>query len=145
MKKKILIGLLAILVIIQFIRIDKTPEFAEPELDLIAVTNPPKQIQTMLKTSCYDCHSNQTKYPWYSNIAPISWWIKDHIDHAKGHLNFSIWAEYPNDKALHKLEECVEMLENKEMPLPSYLIMHGDADLNEENRNSLIAWFESLE
>ncbi len=145
MKKKIGLGLLAIIVIIQFIRIDKeNPAYVE-ENDFIYQMNPPEHIEKILRTSCYDCHSSQTKYPWYSNVAPISWWLSDHIEEARGHLNFSDWETYELKRKEHKLEECVDMLEAKEMPLSSYLITHGDAELSAEELEELVDWFKSID
>lgn len=144
MLKKIGLALLAIVIIIQFSRIDKVNPEAIPEKDFMTITNSPENIKKILKTSCYDCHSNLTEYPWYSNVAPISWWLKDHIDDGRKHLNFSDWADYPLKKKKHKLEECWEMVGNEEMPLPSYLITHGDAELTAEERAELVAWFKGL-
>jgi hypothetical protein len=144
MAKKIGLALLAILLIIQFFRIDKTVPVENVEEDFIVQTNPPENIQQILKTSCYDCHSFQTKYPWYSNVAPISWWLKDHINDGRKHLNFSTWGTYEMKRKKHKLEECWEEVEKKEMPLESYLYTHGDADLTVEQRAELVNWFKSL-
>ncbi len=142
MIKKILIGLVAILVIIQFFRIDKTNPEVIAENDFINMVQPDENIQAILKTSCYDCHSNETKYPWYTNIAPISWWVKDHINDGRKHLNFSEWGTYKEKKQKHKLEECFEEVEEGEMPMESYLIVHGEAELNTEQKEELVTWFK---
>lgn len=143
MIKKIAIGFMFLLVIIQFFRIDKTNPKIVAENDFIFQTNPPEHIQTILKTSCYDCHSNESTYPWYTNVAPISWWIKHHINEAREELNFSTWASYPLKKQKHKLEEVYEEVEEGEMPLPSYLIVHSEAKLTTEQKNELVAWFKA--
>lgn len=145
MIKKIVIGciVLLVLVIIQFIRIDKTNLEVVIENDFIVQTNPPEHIQTILKTSCYDCHSNESTYPWYTNVAPISWWVKQHINEAREELNFSEWTSYPLKKQKHKLEEVYEEVEEGEMPLPSYLIVHSEAKLTTEQKNELVAWFKA--
>ncbi len=142
--KKIVIMLMVILVFIQIFRIDKTNPPVKPESDFINVKHPPAGITNILKTSCYDCHSNETVYPWYTNIAPVSWWLKNHINEGRHHLNFSDWANYNSKKSDHKLEECVEMLQKSEMPLSSYTFIHRDASLNEDQRHALIIWFESM-
>ncbi len=142
MIKKIVIGCIALLVIIQFIRIDKTNPAVVIENDFIVQTNPPEHIQTILKTSCYDCHSNESTYPWYTNVAPISWWVKQHINEAREELNFSEWGTFNAKRQKHKLEECFEMIEENEMPLPSYLIVHSEAKLTTEQKNELVAWFK---
>ncbi len=144
MIKKIGLVLFAIIVIIQFFRIDKTTPELIVEDDFMFQINPPQHIKETLKTSCYDCHSFETKYPWYSNVSPISWWLKDHINDARKHLNFSTWGTYDLKKKKHKLEECWEELEKGEMPLESYLYTHGDADLTAEERAELVEWFKSL-
>lgn len=143
MIKKIAIGCIILLVIIQFIRIDKTNPEVVIENDFIVQTNPPEHIQTILKTSCYDCHSNESTYPWYTNVAPISWWVKQHINEAREELNFSEWGTFKEKRKKHKLEEGAEMIEESEMPLPSYLISHSEAKLTTEQKNELIAWFKA--
>ncbi len=140
--RKIGLGLLLVLVGIQFVRIDKTnPPVVEGE-DFIVVTQPPAEVATLLRNACYDCHSNETKYPWYTNVAPISWWIEEHIRHGRGELNFSKWGTYPIKKAHHKLKESYEMVEGKEMPLPSYLWTHSEAELTNEEQQLLVQWFK---
>jgi hypothetical protein len=144
LKKKIIYGLLALLVIIQFIRIDKTNPEVDPELDFVVLSNTPRDIQNLLQSSCYDCHSNETIYPWYSNVAPVSWWIKKHVNDGRGHLNFSGWGEYDEKRKDHKLEEIIEEVEEHEMPLKSYLIMHSEAELKDTQREQLTTWIQSL-
>jgi len=145
MLKKIGLALVAILVIIQFFRIDKVNPEILVEKDFITQTNPPESIQKILKNACYDCHSFETKYPWYSNVAPISWWLKNHINEAREELNFSEWADYKLKKKKHKLEECREMVEDGEMPLESYLITHAEAKLSQEEKEDLVNWFKSID
>jgi hypothetical protein len=98
-----------------------------------------------MKTTCYDCHSEETKTPWYAQVAPFSWWINDHINEGKEHLNFSAFGTYSAKKAAHKMEECYEELEKGEMPLTSYTITHADARLSDEQKATLINWFKSVE
>ena len=142
MIKKISIGLIAVLVIIQFFRIDKTNPVIIQENDFITITNPPENVSVILKTSCYDCHSNETKYPWYTNISPLSWWIKDHINEGREELNFSEWGTFKEKRKNHKLEECIELIDEDEMPLSSYLITHGDAKLTADDKGFLLEWFK---
>ena len=140
--KKLLVALLAVFIVMQFFRIDKTNPKVEPAKDFLAITNPPADIKKMIKSACYDCHSDQTVYPWYSNIAPVSWWLADHIEEGKSHLNFCVFGDYDEDKANHKLHECEEEVEHKEMPLDSYTWTHGDAKLSDAQREKLAEWFE---
>lgn len=142
MKKKIGIGLLIVLVGIQFVMIDKENPEVDESKDFITITAPPAEAEHILRVACYDCHSNETAYPWYSNIAPVSWWLKSHIDEGREHLNFSVWGEYETKRATHKLDECVEMVEEGKMPLDSYTWTHGDADLSDADRELLVEWFK---
>lgn len=134
----------ALFLILQAFRIDKHIQAPDPAKDFILLHQPDEELGQILKNSCYDCHSNQPAYPWYTNIAPVSWWIKHHINEGSEHLNFSEWSTYSSRKADHKLKECVEMLEESEMPLSSYVLMHGDAALSTEQVNKLTAYFNSL-
>jgi hypothetical protein len=143
-KKNILKIIVAVIVIIQFFRIDKTTSPVDPVKDFISVTNPPIRVAEIMKTSCYDCHSNQTNYPWYTNIAPVSWWIGHHIEEGKEHLNFSKWGDYSAKKADHKLEEFYEEVEEGEMPLNFYKALHADSQLSAEDKRLLINWVKSL-
>lgn len=141
--KKLLLVFLGIVIVIQFIRIDKTTPTVEQKQDFISVTSAPDDVAKILKTSCYDCHSYSTAHPWYSKIAPVSWWLKQHIDEGREHLNFSIWGEYSLKEADEKLEECAEEVQKGEMPLSSYTLIHGDAKLSKEQKNILVNFFKS--
>lgn len=143
MIKKILIGIAALLIIIQFFRIDKTNPPIIQENDFITISNPPANVAKIIKTSCYDCHSNETKYPWYTNFAPLSWWIKHHINEGREELNFSVWGTYKEKRKKHKIEECVELVDEDEMPLSSYLITHEEAKLTADEKGYLLEWFKT--
>jgi len=142
--KRIGLALLAVLVVIQFFGIDKENPPVDSSQDFMAVAAPPADVAEMLKTACYDCHSHETAYPWYSNIAPVSWWLKDHIDHGREELNFSKWGTYKAEKAAHKAEESAEEVEEQHMPIKPYLITHADARLSDEQRERLATWFMAL-
>lgn len=145
MKQKIILCLIAIFIFIQFKRIDKTNPSVDTTINFInVVDNIPNDIKKILINSCYDCHSYETKYPWYTNIAPISWWIEHHINEGRDELNFSVWDKYSYKRKDHKLEEIVEMVEEKEMPLKSYLPMHPEAKLTDSQRKILIDWANNL-
>ena len=136
----ILLFVLFAFVVIQFI---KRPEkISEPvtDNDIIGLLNVDQEIALMLKASCYDCHSNQPRYPWYANVAPLNWWIGDHIEHGRDELNFSLWGTFTARRRDHKLEEMVEMVEDREMPLPNYLPMHKEAKLSDEQIEKLKKW-----
>ncbi len=140
--KKIAWILLIAFVIMQFIRPDKNETTGDHLALFLTETNPPQEVREILKSSCYDCHSNQTEYPWYNAIAPVSYWIADHIDHGKGELNFSEWDSYGPRKKDHKLEEVVETVKSGEMPLEEYTWTHGDAQLTDEQRRAVVEWAE---
>lgn len=141
---KIIAGIILVFIILQFFGPDTSSPSADPSKDFITNTQPPEQVSTILKSACYDCHSYQTKYPWYANIEPVSWWLQDHIEHGRDEFNMSLWTDYPSDRADHKLEEAIELVEEEEMPLPSYTWIHGDARLTSEQRQTLTDWFSSL-
>ncbi len=140
-RRKLLVGLVIVLVLMQLIPIDKTQPPTDPAKDFVAILQPPDDLRSIIKAACYDCHSHETIYPWYSNIAPISFWLKSHVNEAREHLNFSDWGSYPNKRAHHKLEECYEEVEEGHMPLPSYTWMHPEAKITEAQRRALANWF----
>ena len=143
-KKNLVIGVILLIVLMQVFQIDKENPPVDPSIYLITVMEPPLEVANILKASCYDCHSHETEYPWYTNIAPFSWWIGHHIEEGREHLNFSEWANYEEKKALHKLEEMYEEVEEGEMPLESYLWIHSEAKLSKRQSAALINWVKSI-
>lgn len=141
--KKIGIAFIVIFIVIQVFQINKTINPVNEQTDFIAVTQTNPEVATILKNACYDCHSNQPTYPWYTSVAPVSWWIKNHINEGSKHLNFSIWQTYTVKRKDHKLEECVEMIEEGEMPMNSYTWMHPEAKLTDAQKQLLIDWFKA--
>lgn len=141
MKKKILIGVAVVFVVMQFFRIDKTNPETKEGNDIVSILQPTEEVVTILKTHCYDCHSNEATYPWYSNIAPVSWVVGHHVEEGREHINFSAWGDYDTEKQEHKLEECYEEVEEHEMPLSGYGLVHGD--MLEDDREKLEEWFKS--
>lgn len=144
MGKKILYGLLAVLVIMQFIRPERNVSEIPSANDIRVQYPMPANVESILKRACYDCHSNNTNYPWYTNIQPIGWWMQHHVDEGKAELDFSEFATYSPKKADHKLEEVVEMVEEKEMPLESYTWIHKDAVLSAEEIEIVTQWANEL-
>lgn len=142
--KKILVSLLAILIIIQLFRPEKNQSTAETPNDIFAHYQASESTKQLIHTSCYDCHSNNTKYPWYAEIQPVAWWLADHVNEGKSELNFSEFANYAPKKADHKMEEFVEMIKEGEMPLKSYTLIHADARLTDEQRADLAKWAEDV-
>ena len=97
-------------------------------------------MKAILRRACYDCHSHETHWPWYSRIAPISWWVVEHVDHGRGDLNFSEWPNFDFEAQQIEFLDIAEQVENGEMPLPNYLILHRDARLSDEDRRILLEW-----
>ena len=137
----VLLILLLILLLIQFLPVDRSIPESGPELDYLAMTAVPENIATLLKAACYDCHSYESSYPWYSYVAPIGGWIQGHIKHGRGNLNFSLWGEYSEEDRLKMLDEIAEEVEAKHMPLTSYTWLHQEARMTDEERMSLSEWF----
>jgi len=142
-KRNLLIVFLTIFALIQLKSIDKSQIKINPESDFLILENAPKEVTELLKTSCYDCHSNQTHYPWYSNIAPVSWWLKGHIDHGREKLNFSEWDSYTPDQGDTLKVKSADMIEKKWMPILTYKIIHKDSRLNEVQREVLVDWLRN--
>lgn len=138
--KPILVGILVTFVVIQFIA--RPEKINEPvnENDIISVLEIEGPMATMLKSACYDCHSDQPRYPWYASIAPVSWKIGQHIEEGRDELNFSKWATFSAKRRDHKLEEMIEEVEGGKMPQPNYVRMHSEAKLTDEQVASLKIW-----
>lgn len=128
---------------IQFSRPDLTnPPVVQAEA-LAATTEVPENVAAILKRSCNDCHSNETVYPWYSNVAPFSWLLAEHIEDGRQELNFSVWNSYSAKKKRNKFEEICEQVMSGEMPHSQYLWLHSEARLSEEDKKILCAWAET--
>ena len=143
--KKILIALLVVLVAIQFFQIDKTNPVTDEKLDFLVINNTSPEIASQIKASCYVCHSNQSTYPAYTYVQPIGWFVKNHIEDGKKHLNFSEFGNYSAKKQAHKMEECYELVEEAEMPLSSYTLIHDEALLDATQKEVLINYFKKIE
>ena len=142
--KKIFWLLLLALVIIQFFRPEKNIAAAPSPTDIATKYAIPAEVKPILDKACYDCHSNNTMYPWYSNIQPVAWWLANHIKDGKRHLNFSSFTTYSYKRADHKMEEVIETVEKHEMPLPSYTWTHKDAKLTDAERATLKNWAQQV-
>lgn len=127
-------------VAIQFIRPARINPLTVPERALAARLPITKQAAAVLDRACRDCHSNDTRWPWYSNVAPVSWFIVDHVNHGRRHLNFSDWAQYPAETAGRLLENTCAYARKGTMPLPSYLRLHREARLSDDDVAALCDW-----
>jgi hypothetical protein len=138
--KNIGITFLIIILAIQFVPTEKNSGNTFGPNHISTIIPITENINQILVTSCYDCHSNHTEYPWYNNLQPIAFWLNHHIDEGKDELNFSEFATYTKKRQLHKLDEIVEMVETHEMPLSSYTLVHTNAKLTNEQQKLLIEW-----
>jgi hypothetical protein len=147
MKKKIkLIGVIFLSIVIG-IQIIPTSTNKQKEIvpnDFIKTFAPPEQISYLLKNSCYDCHSNNTDYPWYNNLQPIGWYMEEHIKEAKNSLNFSEFNAYSNRKKRSKIKSIISQIKDDEMPLSSYTFIHTHAKLSEKEKSDLEIYFNQL-
>ncbi|RMH04788.1 MAG: heme-binding protein [Planctomycetota bacterium] len=130
-KLKILVLLLVAFVAIQFVPV----ECSNPPV--VSDFDGPAEIAALLRRACYDCHSNETRWPWYARVAPVSWLLAEHVEDGRKHLNFSEWDE---DEAWENKEEIGEEVGEGEMPLKGYALLHAEARLSEEERAALLAW-----
>jgi Haem-binding domain len=128
--QKILIVLLVIFIGIQFIRPARNNGVAETVTDITHYVKVPDTVINILKTSCYDCHSNHTVYPWYVNINPVGLWMKNHIDDGKQAINFSDLSGFSKKKLDHRMKDIANQVDSNEMPLTSYTFIHRYAKLD---------------
>jgi len=136
------IGIAAGLIVIQFFQpeIDMAP--ADPAEDLLMVTSAPEALSELIRSSCYDCHSNQTNYPWYNKIAPVSWYLHKHITKGIGDMNVSTYGSLDKADKIELLVDVCEVMEDGTMPLASYAFIHKAARLSEEEREAICLWSE---
>ena len=142
--KRILLLLLILLVIAQFFGPEKNEgDLASIDAFLVE-TNPPEEVKLILKESCYDCHSDVTRYPWYNTITPVNYWLADHIKHGKKHFNMSNWVGNSTKRKDHKFEELIEMVEEETMPLNSYTWTHTEEKLTDAQIKTVIDWAKQV-
>ena len=144
MIRKILLVLLAVFILMQVIRPKLDNKSGAVTNSISTITSIPEETDQLLRRSCYDCHSNTTVYPWYSHIQPVGWWLDDHVNEGKKELNFDEFTTYSLRRQYHKLEEVVEQVKEKEMPLNSYTWIHKEADLTVAQRQQLASWADKL-
>ena len=142
--KIILLILLVAFVGIQFIPTERNQTDIVPVTDFMLVNNVPNNIKNKLQVSCYDCHSNNTKYPWYNKIQPVAWFLEEHVKNGKAELNFSEWGSLSSRRKASKLRSIIKQIESKEMPLDSYTLIHKDAKLSSEETNEIINFITQL-
>lgn len=141
--KRILKALLILFIVIQFFQPDKNNNDVYSDKSISTVVPVPDTVMHLLKTGCYDCHSNNTNYPWYTNIQPVGWWMKNHITEGKQHLNFDEFEQYEKEKMLDKLKDIKKSQVQSWMPISSYTLMHKNAIFSDAEKQSIIRWADS--
>lgn len=142
--KSILFVWIAASIVIQFIPTARNQSELVPKADFLLANDVPKSIGKLLKVSCYDCHSNNTAYPWYNKIQPLAWFLENHIKKGKDDLNFSDWDEYSNRRKNSKLESIISQIEDDEMPPFSYTLIHTNAVLSNSEKEALIDYMKHI-
>ncbi len=144
MKKIILIGIVVIIIGIQFIPANRPANSEDLSQDLITNNQIPENIQKILKNACYDCHSEQTEYRWYAYVAPVSFLVARDVNEGREHLNFTQWEKLDKSKKAKALDEMAEEVEEGDMPMPIYLITHPGAKLSDEDKKAFNEWAENF-
>lgn len=145
MLKKIITYGLAAFFAIQFIPMSRTNKPVKTSENLADLHEVPVKTMPVLKKACYDCHSNETKYPSYAYIAPFSWSLKSHVNNGRRYMNMSEWANYNNDQKKGILEKSIKTVELGTMPLPAYTAWHPEANLTDAEKLMLINYFQSVQ
>ncbi|MDY2585983.1 heme-binding domain-containing protein [Winogradskyella aquimaris] len=142
--KIIAVVLLVAFVGIQFVPTERNQSDVVPKTDFMLVNSVPDHIKSKLQTSCYDCHSNNTQYPWYNKVQPIAWFLEDHIKKGKAELNFNEWDSLSNRRKKSKLRSIIKQIESGEMPMASYTLIHTEATFSEEETQKVVKYMENL-
>ncbi len=142
-KKISLYVILAVIILIQFIPAGRPETKNSRENDLLYNNQVPEAVADMLKTSCYDCHSYEIKYPWYSYVAPVSWLVARDIREGLKELNFSEWESQSKMDKAKNLDNMTDEIKEGDMPMPIYTIIHRNAKLTDEQRQQLVDWADS--
>lgn len=133
----VLLGLAGLLLVVQLVPTDRsTPP-------VVSEVSAPGEVMTILRRACYDCHSNETRWPWYARIAPLSWWMAAHVRDGRGDLNFSDWPTFDFELQELAFRDIEEQISKGEMPLRNYTILHRAARLSEADRELILGWARS--
>ena len=139
-----LIALFIALVVMQVFHPAKNSTSTISPDDITKLYIVPDSVQKILQKACYDCHSNNTVYPWYNRVQPIAWWLNDHIEEGKDHVNFSEFGKYPLAKQAKKLKKCTHEMQEGDMPLNFYVWIHKDAILSDHEKQLVYDWANNL-
>lgn len=143
-KKIILVILVVVFILIQFYPSEKPSVLTDNPNDLIATNSVPENIASKLKAACYDCHSNESTFPWYASVAPTKWLVYDHINEGREELNFSNWNALSIDDKSDVLDNISTMVLEGEMPIKGYTILHSEANLSEADREAIATWADEM-
>lgn len=138
--KKIFLALVIVFIAIQFIQPPRNRNGQVLHADITKTVNVPDNVLIIFQKACYDCHSDNTRYPWYMNLQPMGWVMAYHIKTGKGNLNFSEFGSYSKRKQANKLRAIGKSIQEGSMPISSYTSMHADAKLSEENKKMILSW-----
>jgi hypothetical protein len=138
--KWVVIVVACLFILLQFKRPARTNPVSETSLSIEAHTQITPQVKEILDRSCRDCHSNNTEWPWYTNVAPVSWWITDHVNEGRKQVNLSEWGKLDKDRQDKKLRQICDEVQDGAMPLSSYLPLHPKAKLSEQDKKTLCDW-----
>ena len=140
----ILYWFLIVIALIQFIPVNRVNKPIDQKVDFVHVFGTPGNVQAIIKKGCYDCHSNETKYPDYAYVAPLGWIIKNHINEGREHLNFSEWGTFNKDLKKNMLENSVRSVKDYSMPMPAYIGQHPKANLTKAERVLIADYFDEI-
>lgn len=135
---------LAALIVIQFFPTEKNVHATIPANDFLVSNNAPPHIVEMIHTACYDCHSNNTRYPWYNKLQPAAWFLEGHVKEGKEEMNLNEWTTFSEKEKIHTLKHIKEAVKEGWMPLKSYKFIHKDARLTEAQRQEISTWLRTL-
>ena len=142
--KWITLGLVLLIAIMQFFKPEKNQSDSVLPSDFILVEKPSASIENILRNACYDCHSDNTIYPWYNAVTPINYWLRNHVNEGRQKLNFSSWADNDPSRKDRKMDEITAQLKKSGMPLKSYTWIHKEARLTEDQKNEILSWISTL-
>jgi hypothetical protein len=144
-RKQLAILIIILLLVIQFVQPQRNTSDGLGDSDISKVYSMPPDLHQTMINKCYDCHSNNTRYPWYSYLQPIGWWLAAHVHEGKEHVNFSTFKNYDAKQKAHALEELEEVVEEGSMPLKAYVLLHPDAELTDSDKKAILDWVSSVE
>ena len=142
--KKVLLLLVVVLIVIQFFRPEKNIHPQPQPANIASVYPVPANVDSILVKACNDCHTNNTRYPWYNKIQPVAWWLNHHVDEGKEELNFDEFATYAAARKYDKIKETKKEVDEGEMPIYSYTLVHAEARLTDAEKQALTSWSENI-